>query len=384
MGVVIVGIAEAPMVEGRLKDENVLSVQARCAREAIDDAGLSFAEVDGLLTAGSWGIPGLGQMPILALAEYLGLAPRFFDGSNVGGSSFESHVGHAAMAIEAGLCDVALITYGSTQRSDRSRSLAGPPPALSAQYETLWGLLAPPGAYAMVAQRHMHEFGTTSEQLAEVAVAARQWAALNPAALMREPITVEDVLASRMVSDPLHQLECCLVTDGAGALVLTSSERTRDLRSRPVHVLGWGEAQTHQHISRMPDLTRSSAEQSGAAAMGMAGIRPSEVDVAEVYDSFTITVVLTLEALGFCARGEGGSFVSGGRIAPGGDFPLNTSGGGLSYCHPGMFGMFLLIEAVRQLRGDAGARQVPTAEIALVNGTGGVLSSNATCVLARG
>jgi acetyl-CoA acetyltransferase len=381
---VIAGIAEAPMRDGKLVGETVLSVQARCARAAVDDAGIPFDDVDGLLTAGMWGVPGVGQHATIAVAEYLGITPRFVSGTNSGGSAFESYVGHAAMAIEAGRCDVALVTYGSTQRSDRSRTLGGRPPALSAQYEALFGLLSPPGAYALAARRHMHEFGTTSEQLAEIAVAARAWAGLNPAAMMREPITVDDVLASPMVSDPLHQLDCCLVTDGGGAMVLTSSDRAPDLRTRPVHVLGWGETQTHLHITRMRDLTRSSAERSGADAMRMAGVTPADVDVAELYDSFTVTVLLALEALGFCPRGEGGAFVSGGRVAPGGDFPLNTSGGGLSYCHPGMFGLFLLVEAVRQLRGDAGDRQVAGAEIALVNGTGGVLSSNATCVLGRG
>jgi acetyl-CoA acetyltransferase len=384
MGVVIAGVAEAPLVDGRLVGETVLSVQARCARAALDDAGIAFGEVDGLLTAGMWGVPGIGQMPGLALAEYLGLEPRFLDTTNTGGSSFEAHVGHAAMALEAGRCDVALITYGSTQRSLRSRSTGGNPPVLSAQYETVWGLLAPPGAYALAARRYMDTYGMTSAQLAEVAVAARAWAARNPAAMMREPITVDDVLASPMISDPLHQLDCCLVTDGGAAVVLCRDDRVPDLRSRPVRVAGWGERHTHIHIARMPDLTRSSAEHSGGDALAMAGLDVADVDVAQLYDSFTITVVLALEALGFCGRGEGGDFVGGGRIAPGGSLPLNTTGGGLSYCHPGMLGLLLLVEAVRQLRGECGDRQVAGAEVALVNGTGGVLSSNATCVLTNG
>lgn len=384
MAVIVAGVAEAPLVDGKLVGETALSVQARCAKDALDDAGLGFDAVDGLLTAGTWAVPGIGIWPTVALAEYLGIRPRYYDSSSAGGSAFESHVGHAAMAIEAGVCDVALVTFGSTQRSSRSRNIAGNPPTLSAQYETVWGLLSPPGAYGLAAHRHMHEYGTTSEQLAEVAVAARAWAARNPAAMMREPLTVDDVVNSPMISDPLHQLDCCLVTDGGAAIVLCRDDRAPDLRRPPVHVRGWGESQTHVHIARMPDLTRSSAEHSGRDAMARAGITPADVDVAELYDSFTITVLLALEALGFCGRGEAGSFVEGGRIAPGGTFPLNTSGGGLSYCHPGLFGLFLVVEAVRQLRGEAGDRQVPGAEVALVNGTGGVLSSNATCVLTRG
>jgi acetyl-CoA acetyltransferase len=235
----------------------------------------------------------------------------------------------------------------------------------------------------MAAMRHMHEFGTTSEQLAEIAVATRKWATLNPAATMRDPIGVADVLASPLISSPLHLLDCCLVTDGGGAVVLTTAERAKDLPSRPVHVRGYGETLTHATIANMPDLTLTGAQQSGRVAMGMAGVRHDEIDVVEIYDSFTITVLLTLEALGFCGRGEGGAFVSGQRTAPGGEFPLNTNGGGLSYAHPGMYGLFVLIEAVRQLRGEAGERQVPDARIALAHGTGGVLASTVTCILSR-
>jgi acetyl-CoA acetyltransferase len=227
----------------------------------------------------------------------------------------------------------------------------------------------------------MHEFGTTSEQLADVAVAARAWAALNEKAFKREPITRDDVLSSPLICSPLHLLDCCLVTDGGGALVVTTRERASSLRRTPVSVLGYGQQITHADISVAPDLVRTGAVGSGKAAFAMAGLRPHDVDVAEIYDSFTITVILSLEDLGFCQKGEGGAFVGAGRIAPGGDFPLNTTGGGLSYCHPGMFGLLLLVEGVRQLRGECGERQVPAAEVALCHGTGGVLSSSATVLL---
>jgi acetyl-CoA acetyltransferase len=235
----------------------------------------------------------------------------------------------------------------------------------------------------MAAMRHMHQYGTRPEQLAEVAVATRKWASLNPNAYKRDPITIDDVLNSPFIAEPLHLLDCCLVTDGGGAVVVTSAERARDCRKGPVWVLGAAETHTHMTISNMPDLTRTGAATTAPRAMSQAGLRPDDFDVVEIYDSFTITVLLTLEALGFCGRGESGAFVSGQRTAPGGEFPLNTNGGGLSYCHPGMYGIFLLIEAVRQLRGEADVRQVPNARLALVHGTGGVLSSAATCVLGR-
>jgi acetyl-CoA acetyltransferase len=382
---VIVGVAELPLQDGMLlKPMSPLQAQARVAHAALKDCGIAMSEVDGLLTAGMWGLPGAGMLPTVTLGEYLGIVPRFMDGTNIGGSAFEAHVGHAASAIEAGKCEVALITYGSVQKSDRSRNLAGRPAGLTMQFEAPWGLPTPVGGYAIAAMRHMHEFGTTSEQLAEIAVATRAWASLNPAAMFRDPISIADVLASPMISDPLHLLDSCLVTDGAGALVMTTAEHARSLRVRPVYVRGHGESQTHWTVATMPDAARLiPAEVSGRDAMAMAGIGLDAIDVVQIYDSFTITVLLTLEALGFCRRGEGGAFVSGQRTAPGGPFPMNTSGGGLSYCHPGMLGIFLLIEAVRQLRGECGARQVAGAKVALVHGTGGTLSSGATCILSN-
>jgi acetyl-CoA acetyltransferase len=373
----IVGVAESDL--GRTPDKTVLQLQHQAAGAALADAGLRFEDVDALFGAGNW-----AWSPNLMLAEYLGIRPKYTDSTNIGGSSFEAHLGHAVAGIEAGLFEVALITYGSTQRSEGSRARRGFTFKLTEQFEPVFGLPTPVGAYALAAMRHMYEYGTTSEQLAEVAVATRKWASMNEKAMMRDPISIEDVLQSRWVAEPLHLLDCCLVTDGGGAVVVTTAERARDARKAPVWVLGHGEAHTHNSISSMPDLaTHQAAMSSGRDAFEMAGLTPADVDVAEIYDSFTITVVMTLEALGFCGPGEGGSFVSGQRTAPGGPFPMNTNGGGLSYCHPGMYGIFLLIEAARQLRGECGPRQVDGARIALAHGTGGVLSSGATVILGK-
>ena len=308
----------------------------------------------------------------------LGIRPRYSDATNMGGSSFVSHLFHAAAAVEAGLCEVALIAYGSTQRSASGRLVSG---SETLTYEAPYRPRYPVSAYALAASRHMYEYGTTREQLAEVAVAAREWAKLNPKAFKREDLNVEDVLASRMVSSPLSILDCCLVTDGGGALLVTSAERAKDLRKPPVYLLGAGEAHWHRNISQMPDLTVTAAADSGRRAYKMAGVRPEEVDVVMLYDAFTINPILFLEDLGFCEKGEGGSFVKDGRIAPGGELPVNTNGGGLSYNHPGMYGLLLVIEAVRQLRGECGQRQVEGAKIALAHGNGGVLSSQVTAVL---
>jgi acetyl-CoA acetyltransferase len=372
----IAGVAESRL--GVVPDSTVLTLQAEAAQSALADAGIDKKHVDGLFCAGRWGRMHLGET-----AEYLRIKPTYSDGTTIGGSSFEFHLGHAAAAIKAGLCNVALILYGSTQRSRQERTLAMPEQQLAFQYEAPYAMPYPIGAYALAASRHMAMYGTTREQLAEVAVAARRWAMLNPKAYRREPLTIDEVLASEQIADPLHRLDCCLVTDGGGAVVVVSPEIARDLRKPPVWLLGHGEEHSHMLISQMKDLTVSPAKAAGARAFAMAGLKPSDIDVLQIYDSFTITVILTLEALGFCKPGEGGAFVSGGRIAPGGDVALNTSGGGLSYCHPGMFGIFLIIEAVRQLRGECGDRQATRARTAIASGTGGVLSSNATCILAR-
>jgi acetyl-CoA acetyltransferase len=380
---VIVGIAEADLVDGRLSPStNVLGHQAAVGVRALEDAGLSLADVDGLFVAGTWGVPGPGAMPTLAMSEYLGINPRYSGSTNIGGASFEAHIAHAAMAIEFGLCDVALITFGSMQRSDRSRSGVRRVPALSAQYESPYGLLMPVGAYALAAQRYIYQYGATPDDLAGVASASREWAAMNPQALLRDPLTAEQIEESPLVSDPLRKLDCCLVTDGAGAVVMASADRLdSSRRGRAVYLRGYGESQTHFGVSQMPDLTAPPAVQSGRRAMQMAGVSHDDIDVVEIYDSFTITVLLTLEALGFCGAGEAVDLVREKAIAPGGRFPLNTNGGGLSHAHPGMYGAFLAIEAVRQLRGEAGDRQVGDASVALVHGTGGFLSSGATCIL---
>ncbi|WP_462413288.1 acetyl-CoA acetyltransferase [Neobacillus sp. Marseille-QA0830] len=371
----IVGVAESDL--GITPNKTVLQLQAQAAKRALDDAGFTKDDVDAIFTAGNW-----SWAPNMMLAEYLGIQPKYTDGTNIGGSSFESHVAHAAAGIRAGLFDVALITYGSTQRSNPIRPQETAV-RLTDQFERPYGLPTPVGAYALAAMRHMHLYGTTSEQLAEVAVAARSWASMNEKAMKREPITIQDVLNSRWICEPLHLLDCCLVTDGGGAVVVASAKAAKHAKKTPVWILGHGETHTHNTITNMPDLTVTGARESGHQAFRMAGITHEELDVVEIYDSFTITVLLTLEALGFCKPGESGEFVSGGRTAPGGDFPMNTNGGGLSYCHPGMYGIFLLIEAARQLRGECGDRQVPDAKLSLVHGTGGVLSSSSTVILGR-
>ena len=375
--VYIVGAAETPL--GEVWDETELSMVARASREALAEAGMTLRDVDGLF------VNYMGEEGSVQVGEYLGIEPRYADSSDLGGAAFEAFVHHAMVALLEGRCDVALITYASRQRTRRNRGFTREPndPSLAGQFEAPYGLPMPIGYYALSAARHRHKYGTTSEQLAEIAVAARNWARLNPKAWSRDPLSIDDVLASRMLVDPLHRLDCCLVTDGGGAVVLTTESRARDAAKRPVRVLGAGEGQTHWHIAQMPDLTASPAAISGREAFAMAGITPTDVDVLEPYDSFTITVLLALEDLGFCPKGEGGRFVEGGRLAPGGDLPAMTSGGGLSYNHPGALGILLLVEAVRQLRGEAGERQVPEAEIAVAHGSGGVLSTASTVVLAR-
>jgi acetyl-CoA acetyltransferase len=372
----IVGVAESDL---GITGKTILELQAQAVAAALADAGLALGEVDGLFTTA------VSRFSATQVAEYLGIYPTWTDATMAGGASYEVLVAHAAEAIRSGLVEVALVSYGNNQRSARSRKLGGviDEHTPEAQFEMPFGPLNPISLYAMAAQRHTHEFGTTSEQLAEVAVAARAWALRNPKAFRygEGPLSVEDVLASQVVSTPLHALDCCLITDGGAAAVVTSLERARALAKPPVVVLGHGETTTNMGMSQIPDLTATGAAMAGRRAYEMAGLGPADVDVAEVYDSFTITVLLELEALGFCGRGEAGSFVEKGRIAPGGDFPLNSSGGGLSYCHPGVFGLFLVVEAVRQLRGEGGERQVPGAEVALCHGTGGILSTHATVIL---
>jgi acetyl-CoA acetyltransferase len=346
---------------------------------ALDDAGLSPADVDGLATNA------VGRFPTTQVADALGLDLAWTESSFAGGSVFEMYVARAAQAIESGQCTAVVISYASNQRSARSRTFAPPvdPDLPESRFEAPYGPLFPVSYYAMAAQRYLDVHGTGRAAMAEIAVAAREWALLNPAAFRHDagPLTVEDVLAAPPVSSPLGVLDCCLVTDGGGAVVLTSADRARDLRHRPVSVLGYGEATTNGSMTAHADLLTTGAARSGQRAFARCDVSLADVDVAQLYDSFTITVLLTLEALGFCAAGEGAQFVADGRLRPGGAMPVNTSGGGLSYCHPGQYGVLLLVEAVRQLRGDGGRRQVPGAEVALVHGTGGIFSTHATVLL---
>lgn len=372
VGVATFGCGEAP----GFTDMELL---ARSARAAVADAGLTMSDIDGLCTAGAgatmWSLP---------VAEYLGLRPTYVEGTNIGGASFIAHLLPAMRALQAGQCNAVLVAYGSAQRTAAfgrreivaSRRFLDPQP-----YETPYEPMLPPSAYALATSRHMHEFGTTRRQLAEVAVAARAWARLNPEAFMRDPLTIDDVLNARMVSDPLTVRDCCLVTDGGGAYVLVRAERAKDMPKKPAYVLGTATAIWHRQISAMQDLTVTAALESGRRAFDMAGLSPRDIGVAQLYDAFTINTILFLEDLGFCAKGEGGAFVENGAIAPGGRLPVNTNGGGLSCVHPGMYGIFALIEAVRQLRGEGGERQVANLHTALAHGNGGTLSSQSTAIL---
>ena len=376
--VAIVGVAESDL---GVTNQSRLALTAQAVMRACADAGVDVRDLDGVFTNN------VSRFSTTLLSEYLGIAPRWTDSTFVGGSAFEAYTAKATEAIAAGVIDTAVIAYGSDQRSAKSRTLGGTvedwTPA--AQYETPHGPMYPASLYAMAATRHFHEHGTTEEDLATIAVAAREWALLNPAAYRHDagPLTIEEVLASPPVSTPLKVADCCLVTDGGGAIVMTSLERARDLTDSPVVVLGHGEATTHDAMAQMPDLTSTGAVRSGRLAFEMAGVTAGDVDVAQLYDSFTITVALTLEALGFCETGGFAELVADGGITPNGRLPVNTSGGGLSYCHPGQFGILLLVEAVRQLRGECGNRQVADAEVAVAHGTGGILSHHATVVLGR-
>lgn len=374
----IAGVADEVSASGVI-DVPLRELEARVITAALADAGLSLRDVDGLCTC-----TGGTLMHSVELAEYLGIAPRFTDATQTGGASYGLYVEHAAAAIAAGEAETVVIVYASTPRAARKRGEKGlgvfaTPERL--EWETPFGVMLPISAYALAANRHMATYGTTPEQLAQIAVDTRRWAAMNERAHLREAISVRDVLESGFVAEPLHKLECCLVTDGAAALVVTSAERARDLARPPAFVLGAASAASHAMISQMPDLTVTPGAVSGPAAFRAAGLTPADIDVVELYDSFTITVLLALEDLGFCGKGEGGPFVEDGALGPGGTLPGQTSGGGLSYTHPGAFGAFLLVEATRQLRGESGERQVSDAKTAVAHGTGGVLSATSTVIL---
>ncbi len=374
--VAIVGAALSDI--GRVDDKSPFELNHQASSRALADAGLTKDDVDGFASTG------LGVLAPVELAEYLGLRPLFVDSTGVGGAAWEFLLEHAAAAIAEGIADVVLMSYGSTTRADLKRRLRTANLSFGSrgpvQFDVPYGhtLIA---KYAMVARRHMHEFGTTIEQLAEIAVSARANAALNPEAYYRDPITIDDVLAAPLIADPFTTLHCCIRSDGGGAVVLAADDRAVDCAKTPVWVLGTGEAVSHTTMSEWDDFTDSPARRSGAAAFGRAGVTPADIDVCALYDAFTSMLLLTLEALGFCGKGEGGAFVEDGRLRVGGALPTNTDGGGLSHCHPGMRGMFLLVEAVRQLRGECGDRQVDGARLACVNGTGGWFSSASTAIL---
>jgi acetyl-CoA acetyltransferase len=349
-----------------------MELAATAAVKAVADAGLALPQVDALFIC----------MPDdlfagMAFAEYLGLHPRYTDNNRTGGSAFMSHVAVASLLLDAGYIDCALIAYGSNQRSAGGRLAT---PATSNRWEAPYRPLFPLSSYALAANRHMHDYGTTRAQLAAVAVAARQWANGNPEAFARGPLSIEDCLAARIVSSPLSTRDCCLVTDGAAALVLTRTDRATGGPRPAIPILGAAAATWWTAISEAPQLTVTAAAESGPRAMAMAGVAPADIDVVQLYDAFTINTILFLEDLGFCPKGDGGPFVASGAIAPGGSLPVNTNGGGLSCCHPGMYGLFALVEAARQLRGDA-ATPIPGATVALAHGSGGTLSSQATVIL---
>lgn len=368
----IVGAANAPSEDSA--EFTPVGLMAEAAACALEETSLTKGDIDGLFSASSY-----YYLPTMTISEYLQIRPTYSDSTTIGGCSFISHLRHAGHAIAAGEMSVGLIAHSSTQRTDGSRFVKSMSESLS--YEVPYGPLWPITGYAMMAQRHMHRFGTTPEQLAEVAVAAREWALLNPAARQTRPLTIDDVLGSPMVSSPLHRYDCCLVTNGGGALIVTSPERAPDLCEKPVYV--WGAAESHdsRYVSGLPDFVTSPASVTGPAALREAGLPLADIDVFQIYDSFTIANIVTLEDLGFCDKGEGGPFVEGGTIRPGGKLAVNTSGGGLSFRHPGMLGMVLLLEAIAQLRGEAGRRQVPGAGTALVHGLGAIHMSGATAVL---
>jgi acetyl-CoA acetyltransferase len=377
--IAIVGVGTAGCGEAHgMSDLEILSL---AAKTAVEDAGLSMKDMDGLCTANL-----NAAMWPLNVVECLGIRPKFVEGTNIGGAAFVAHQLPAMLALDAGVCDAVLVCYGSTQRTaafgrkerGAARILLDPDP-----FQTPYQPFNPPSSYALIAARHMYQYGTTRRHLAEVAVAARKWAQLNPEAFSRDPLDIDTVLKARMISDPFTAYDCCLVTDGAAAYVMTRADRAKDLKKKPIHILSNATAVWHRSVSGMRDLTVTPSTESGERAFAAAGLGPKDMDVVQIYDAFSINTILALEDLGFCEKGQGGPFVENGAIAPGGKLPVNTNGGGLSCVHPNMYGAFATIEAVRQLRGECGERQVQGAKTALVNGNGGNSSSSqSTSVLA--
>lgn len=377
--VAIVGVALSDT--GRVDTRTPWELHAQAVRRAVADAGLTKADIDGLASNG------LGTLQPIEVAEYLGLRPTWVDSTGVGGSTWEVMAGHAADAIAAGHADVVVLVYGSTSRADLKKRLRTANLSFGArgpvQFEVPYGHTLI-GKYAMAARRHMFTYGTTIEQLAEVAVSARYNAQFNPDAYYRDPITVEDVLTSDMIADPFTKLQCCIRSDGGCAVILAAEDRVPDTAKPPVWILGHAQHVSHTTMSEWPDFTVSPAAVTGPVAFGRAGVSPADIDVCTIYDAFTYMELVTLEDLGFCAKGEGGALAESGALRLGGSLPTNPDGGGLSACHPGMRGLFLLVEATRQLRREhPPERQVPDAQLACVSGTGGWFCSSGTLILGR-
>ena len=370
--VAIVGAAETTEM-GLIPELSQIGLHADAALNALADAGLKPSDIDGVATA--------GESPV-AVAHYLGITPTWLDGTSVGGCSFMLHVRHAAAAINEGLCSTVLITHGESGRSRVGAGRWGATPAsLQGQFETPYGPSGPPSTFTVGVLRYMKDYGMTEEQLAMVAVVQREWASKNPRASFRDPITVEDVLNSRLIAYPFHLMECCLVTDGGGALVLTSADRAKDFPQKPVYILGTGESSETPMISQMEDMTTSKAFRvSGKKAFEEAGITHADVDHLMVYDAFAHLPIYGLEDLGFVGRGEAPQFIWEGNTRPGGKLPLNTNGGGLSYMHSGMYGMYALQESVRQMRGIAPA-QVEGAKVSVCHGVGGMFGAAGTIIM---
>lgn len=381
--VAIVGAALSDT--GRVDDLTPFHLHSQAVRRAVTDAGLTKADVDGFASNGT------GTLPPIEVAEYLGLKPTWLDSTGVGGGTWEVMAAHAVDAISSGQADVVVLSYGSTTRADLKKGRRTANLSFGArgpvQYEVPYGhtLIA---KYGMSTIRHMHEYGTTIEDLAEIAVSSRYNAGFNPDAYYRDPITVDDVQSGRMIADPFTKLHCCIRSDGGCAIVLAAEDRVADTRQPPVWVLGTGQHVSHTTMSEWTDFTTGPAAISGPRAFAQAGVTPDDIDLACVYDAFTFMLMVTIEDLGFCKKGEGGPFLSDGRMRLGGDLPVNPDGGGLSACHPGMRGLFLLVEATNQLRGEYAAtgapdRQVADAELACVSGTGGWFCSNGTIILGK-
>ena len=375
----VVGLAESGC--GMASGWSAMEIMANSVHDALDDAGIKLNEVDGVFAATAF-----HSMAAMSLSEYLGLKPKFADGSQIGGSSFLSHILTAALALDAGLINVAVVAYGSNQKSIGGFKTISEAMPYEAQYEPRM----PVTAYALAAKRYMHEFGASREDLANVAVSARDWALLNPRAYTYDkgPLTVEDVLSARPIVDPLGKLDCCLVTDGGAAVIMTRSDRAKDTKNTPIYLLGAAMEHHHRMVSEMPDLVRTSAIDSSQRAFKMSNYKATDMDTIQLYDAFTINTLLFLEDLGFCKKGEAIELVKNNNIGPSGSLKVNTNGGGLSCVHPGMYGLFVTLEAIRQLRNSAGDNVgersgggwIDNAKLSVAHGNGGVLSSQVTNV----